>query len=69
MLLLLWCSGCTWRGERAGNALDSGRVNIVAVDKKRKLGVIVVLQLPCCCLHVTIDIGIVIDGLHYGCSC
>ena len=33
MLLLLWCSGCTWREEHVGNALDSGHVDIVVVDK------------------------------------
>ena len=28
-LLLLWCSGCTWREGRFGNALDSRRVDVV----------------------------------------
>ena len=31
---MLWCSSCTWReGRQGGNALDSGRVDIVVNDK------------------------------------
>ena len=30
---MLWCSGCTWREGRVGNAVDSGRVDIIVDDK------------------------------------
>ena len=31
---MLWCSSCTWREGRVGNALDSERVDIVVGDKE-----------------------------------
>ena len=31
-LLLIWCSSCTWRDGRVGNALDSRYVDIVDAD-------------------------------------
>ena len=35
MLLLLWCSSCTWReGRVVGNDIDNGRVHIVVDDKE-----------------------------------
>ena len=64
-LLLLWCSSCTWREERVGNALDSGRVDIV-VDDWTVAGPCS-SRLPCCYLCVMITIAIV--GSRSGCSC
>ena len=64
-LLLLGCSGCTWREECVGNALDRGRVNIVD-DARGPLPVRVSLL---CCLGVMISIAIAIVGSRLGCSC
>ena len=33
LLLLLWCSGCTWREGRGDNNIDRERVDVVVGDK------------------------------------
>ena len=53
-----WCSGCTWREGRHGNALDSRRVDVV--DDAKGLLLIPVRVPLLCCLCVTIAIVIVI---------
>ena len=65
MLLLLWCSGCTWREGCVGNDLDSGRVYIVVDDK----GLLPVRVPQLCCLVVMISIAIVesLSGCSFSC--
>ena len=42
--MLLWCSSCTWRKGRVGNALDRGHVVVVDDDK----GLLPVPVQDCC---------------------
>ena len=47
----MWCSGYTWREEHVGNALDSGRDDIVVDDK----GLLLVRVLRDC--HVVVCVS------------